>query len=933
MSTYRSLALVAALVLLSSCVSTGGDSQPDQAAGPAVVAAPADPDLAALIESGDAAGLQAVFRGRELANKAGADGRYPLHVAAAKKSPEMVEILLAMGASPDPKDKTGKTPLRYAVEQRDSRSAQALVSKGASLYEPDSEGISPLDAAIQSGFVSGLLNKQSAALRGTKGQTPLHVACERLSLDAVRDILVLEPDVSARSDDGRTPLDAAFAHPGSPVAAAIAELLVSRNASSSTEEFSYFIRAVRDTNYARARFAEGATVLHEAVRFNHLGFLQFFLDRGVPVDARNASGATALHDAMRLGSMNAATMLLDKGADPNAKDSAGNTVLHLALPSSAARLAMDALLARGADPSIKDRLGNTALHLAVSLGYNPSAIESLIAKGAPVDATNADGDTALTLATRRRNTELMPVLIGRGASIFVRNVKGETPLSLAFAESPAAVKALVGPAQRDVRDDAGDSPYHHAVRLSAPPAAIAALKELGLDPSSRNAEGDSALHLAVRSGSRAQGEALLLAGADPFSQSGLGVSPLSLALVVNGGPPEWFFSPAVLAGHDAAGNGPMHYAAMAALPDGVRYLARKKVPSDSLNAEGRTPLMLALRMDSVPTVNALLALGADLGRRDASGASALHLAVYWRAHECIKLLLEKTKAVDIRDFTGKTALRDAVDQGDTTAIQLILSRGADPLARDNSGETPLHAAARRSDVATLQSLTQKASTLDARDDGGATPLLEAVYAERLDLARFLAEAGASIHAKDAVGETPLSFAIRRGKDALKAILTPRTITVSDADGRSVLRVILDTKPVLELVALALDLGAPLSDRDARGQSPLHRALISGQLEIITLLVDRGADPFARDADGTTPAAIALQSGERVIGALFGASPDLSDYLGETALHYAAASGMEKGALALLALGANKSKRNALGETPADVALRRGYPALAQLLAP
>lgn len=936
MKAYRTALATLTIVLSVSCVSTGTREAPQpQPAPPAagIGREPADPDLAALIEQGDAAGLQAVFKGRELANKAGADGRYPLHVAAAKGSREMIEILLAMGAAPDPQDATGKTPLRYAVDAGDAASARALIARGASVFVADKAGLTPLDAAIASSFAGKLLDKASASARGPQGETPLHVAVNRLSLDAVRAILALDPDVSARTVAGLTPLDAAFLHPNSPVSAAIAELLVGRNAQSSMDDFGYFIRAVRDTNYSRARFADGATVLHEAVRYDHRGYLSFFLDRGVPVDARNASGATALHDAMRQGKMEAAAILLEKGADPNARDGSGNTPLHLALPSSGARAAMDMLLARGADPSIKDRQGNTALHIAISLGYPVSAIESLLSKGVPVDGTNADGDTALTLATRRRNAELMPTLVARGASVFVRNAKGETPLSIAFADGPEATRLLVAPAPKDIRDDAGDSPFHYAVRLSAAPAVIASLRELGLDPSARNNEGDTALHLAVRRPSQAQGLALLEAGSDPFAANVSGVSALTLALAAKGGPPDWFFTPAVLGARDSAGNGALHYAAMAALPDGAAYLARRGVPVDGTNAEGRTALMLALKADSVQTVNVLLSLGADPARRDGSGASALHLGVYWSAHACLQVLIAKTSNVDVRDYTGKTPLRDAVDQSDAQSIGFLLQKGADPLARDNSGETPLHAAARRADGGVVTALASKARYVDARDDGGATPLLEAVYAERLATARLLAEMGASIHARDAGGESPLSFALRKGPEALKALLTPVTVRSSDADGHSVLRAILDAKPGVEFVQIALTAGAPWEDRDSRGRSPLHVAAAASYHEIVMVLMDAGADPFARDADGRTAAAIAMAAGDVAVGAMFAARPNMADYLGETALHYAAAAGLEKAALALLSLGADPSKRNALGETPSDVARRRGYETLAGLLKP
>ncbi len=921
-------ALVLAVLMLGSCVSA---PPPEQPAEPQASVATVEPDIADLIERGDTAGLQALFKGRDLVGKPGADGRYPLHAAVLKKSSEMVAILLAMGAEPDPLDGDGKTPLRYAVDQGDAASAKVLVSRGASFFVADKAGVSPLDAAIAKGFTASLVDQASIGLKGPHGETAMHVAVDRLSIDSVKVLLALDPDLTARDESGRTPLDSAFLHPASQDSAAIAELLVARNAPTSLDDFSYFIRAVRDTNYARARFADGATVLHEAVRFDHRGYLSFFLERGVPIDARNASGSTALHDAVRLGRIEAAKILLAKGADPNARDGAENTPLHLALSSATGAEAAGLLLASGANPALKDKSGNTGLHLAIVLGYPQSMIETLLAKGAAIDAANADGDTALALAVRRRNTALVTLLAGKGASMFVKNVRGDTPLSIALADGPESTKAIVAASPVGARDDSGDSPYHIALRLKAAPETIAVLHELGLDPSARNNEGDTALHLAARLNARVQGEALISAGSDPFSANTVGATPLSIALSAPGGPLPWFFSAGVLGATDAAGNGPLHYAAMAGMADGAAFIVSRGVPVDARNTDGQTALMLALRKDSTGTVNTLLALGADPRARDASGATALHIAVYWNATECLRLLARSSTDLDPRDYTGKTPLRDAIDKANAAAAAYLLERGASPLARDNSGKTPFHAAARQIDDRFVSALALKSKRVDVRDDSGITPLLEAVYAENAKTVRALVMLGASIHARDSTGESPLGYAIKKGGPMLKAMLDERSARSTDADGRSVLRVILDTKPTLDSVEVALAAGAQPDDRDAHGRAPLHAALFGGFYDIAARLMAAGADPFVRDAEGTTPAMMALTAGDAAIASIFGTNPNAADYLGETALHYAAAAGLEKAAQTLLALGADPAARDAAGETAGAVAARRGYKALATLL--
>jgi len=928
MKIRRLALLCVCAAALGACVSSPAPDTRTRAVQEPPIA-PAEPSVTELIERGDTAGLQALFKGRERVNVAGPDGRFPLHAAVAKGASDMVEILLAMGAEPDALDAEGKTPLRYAVDGKDAASAKALSRRGASLFMADGAGVSPLDAAIAKGFTASVVDKASIGARGPKGETALHVAVDRLSLEAVKAILALGPELGAKDAAGRTPLDAAFLHPGSTVGAEIAELLVARNAPSSIDEFAYFLRTVRDTNYARARFADGATALHEAVRYDHRGYLSFFLERGVPVDAKTASGSTPLHDAIRLGRLEAAALLLSGGADPNARDGAGNATLHIALPVSQG--AVDLVLARGADPALKDKAGNTALHVAVSLGYAPAALGALIDKGAPIDSTNAEGDTPLAMAMRRKAANVVELLATRGASMFVRNAKGETPLSIALADGVELTRTLVAASPKGAKDDSGEGPFHYAVRMRAGSLIIETIKAIGLDPSARNNEGDGALHLAARTNSAAEGQALLLSGADPYAVNAAGVTPLSIALAHGAGPQPWFFSSVVLQSRDSAGNGPLHHAAMDGSAVGVAFLVKEGVPVDARNADGQTPLMLALRKDSTGTVNALLSLGADAGARDGSGATTLHLAVYWKARECLRLLARSAASLDQRDFTGKTPLRDAVDKADALATAFLLEGGADPLARDNSGKTPLHAAARQGDERFATALVAKAARVDIRDDAGATPLIEAAYAENVNAARVLTAGGASVHAKDASGESPLSYAAKKSPAMLKTLLSERTARTSDADGRSVVRVIIDAKPSVELLGIAMAAGASPHDRDAFGRSPLHVALASGQAELAQFLVSVGSDRFVRDATGTTPAGLAFSGGDALIAALFGADPSASDFLGETALHYAAAAGAERAVQSLLALGADTERRNAAGERPADVANRRGHQAIASML--
>jgi ankyrin repeat protein len=61
--------------------------------------------------------------------------RMPLHFAVLKERPDMVALLLALGADPAARDDRGNTPLNYVSPKMDPRIAEALVKGGASPAE------------------------------------------------------------------------------------------------------------------------------------------------------------------------------------------------------------------------------------------------------------------------------------------------------------------------------------------------------------------------------------------------------------------------------------------------------------------------------------------------------------------------------------------------------------------------------------------------------------------------------------------------------------------------------------------------------------------------------------------------------------------------------------------------------------------------------
>ena len=886
------------------------------------------------MSSGDLSAVRNLGKGRVLVNKPGANGDYPLHKAAIQASPEMAGLLLDQGALIDPRDAKGKTPLRRSLEAGTLQTAALLASRGADLFAADTAGTAPLDDALAKGSegLAAVVKAGNVNAAGPDGRTSLHAAADRLLLPALNYLLTLSPDLSIRDKAGRNALDCALLHPSRKESAQISRLLVLQGAAPGFGDFDWFILAARSGDWGRPRFSEGDTVLHRAVRNNLKGFVEYFLDEKVPVDLKNAAGATSLHEAVRAGRYDIAELLLSREANPNARDGFGNTALHIALPESGRREGVELLIKYKADPSLKDRSGNTPLHVAVQLGYGADTAPLFLDAGAFVDAANAEGDTPLALAVRKLRPDWSRLLVGKGANVFARNSTGQTPLSAAIAIGPEAVDPLLTPVTVRTRDDSGNGLLHAAVLLKAIPETLILMMERGVDPSWRNNSGDTPLHISVRTDQTDASLALLAAKTDIYAANVKGETPLRLGLASPSNPKRWFFTEAVLKSRDGAGNTPLHYAASEGLAQAVSFLISIGAAPEARNADGQTPLHSAVRKDSPDCIRALVSAGADLSARDLTGATPLHSAVYWNARRSMEALVLAGADLNARDFAGASPLFEAVRRQDASAVRWLLERGADPSARDDGGRTALQDAAGNGDLESVVLLMASGASPNTRGDGGSTALHQAVAADRTNVIPALIARGADIHARNFSGETPLTLALGRGTEVLKALLSGDGVKSVDSDGKSVLRVILEAKPSVGIVDLALAAGARTGDRDRSGATALQVAVSQGNTEIVRRLVAGGADIFARDRDGNSPLSLAMAAGKETLAAVVTASNvGTRDLLGNSPLHFAAQTGNTAAAEYLLSLGADRAARNSGGDTASNVAQKRGYTDLAAKL--
>jgi ankyrin repeat protein/predicted methyltransferase len=200
-----------------------------------------------------------------------------------------------------------------------------------------------------------------------------------------------------------------------------------------------------------ARDNEGMTPLHVASRGQgpNLDFdlMQRLITKGADVNARLDRGFTSLHWVAISGDLKVARLLIDHGADPSAYDKGGyGTVLQIAINFGRSEEMAKLLVESGAKLNQKSSFGNSELHLAAMKGY-ADLTRLLIKHGADVHAVNEYDRAALYYAAKHGYRRVADALIVAGAreSAIVEANYGKAPqLTTTLKEGEAYLWYLGG---------------------------------------------------------------------------------------------------------------------------------------------------------------------------------------------------------------------------------------------------------------------------------------------------------------------------------------------------------------------------------------------------------------------------------------------------------------------------------------------------------
>lgn len=821
-------------------------------------------------------------------------------------------------ATPSSDTRDQRPALLLAAILPDTRLLRELIARGA---DPNLAhgGMTALLMAARDGCrdsAEALLvlvsNGADPAVADADGNTALHYVARSLDPGSALTLIDAGAPLDACNQRRRAPLCVAARAANWPMF----DLLLQRGAS------------------AQARFGEPPLVAAAGPFGDDPHGVLALLRRKVEIDARDGGGRTALMEAAREGHLRISRALIEAHADVNLVDEHGTTALMEAARSGADGV-VSALGSAGAAPGLRDRHDRDALTLACQSPHaHASTVLALMALGADPRAAGSDGRCALDYAT----------VAGRWDLVAILDPDHPLPACLATPASPdpdAATPAHLLDALR----------FGHWTMVSSfasrarewPPATLAGLY-LELCGAEHRAAREWLLDHGLDAEATLDGgvrlfEALLdrlpesIDALDELrdagaSVSGAGVLARALSRLRASAPGARFVMRMLAGGADAfgadpAGRAPLHYCDDAALEPVQRELLARGADANARDHHGNTPLHLVLQAararKSAPEdaaelrlVRNLIAGGADAEAADATGETPLGVALmtgdrglerwldwpHWplpgrrlRADDlpaaatagdvaAIDKLLELGFPVDAIGHDGTTALIAACARGHASVATRLLDAHADGAAHTPDGTTALAAAACAGHVALVDLLAERGVPVDERLPGDTTALLLVSALGHAAPAAALLAAGADVHASDAHQRTALHAAAHfcfssndslRCRRLLDALLEHHVdVNRIDEKGNTPIGLLLGARAspgvsgnethLAALLPSLLDAGADVAHADDRGVTPLHACAMHALFAPARLLLAHGADRTAKDCMGRTAADVARALG-------------------------------------------------------------------------
>ena len=595
------------------------------------------------------------------------------------------------------------------------------MKNGVNVEERDSEMATPLMHAAcndRLDCVRALIVDYGASTNATNkyGSTVLSLACQEGHLQCIHELMKNGANVEARDNEMATPLMHAALND---MTDCVRTLIVDYGASTSATNISgctalflamfkqrddavavknhvACVRTLIDEGNARmnATDDEGGTFLHIAAAAGNVHVTAMASCAQYDVNFRNNIGRTALHVACEKGHVECVHELMKHGANLEEMDDAnGATPLKIAAVFNHRDCVKTLIDTYGASINARDKQDYTALHACAYIGHVDIVRLLLSYRQCEVNRQGFQDKTALHEASRNGQVACVHELMKAGADVEACSRWGTPLVIAALHDQTDCVLTLLNDYHASVNATDNVINQFTALHYAASNGNLSLINTLARnrDLNVRNRQGWTPLKLARRSGHVSCIKALIYLEISTAIKVALRRQTSPLHLAAEYGYSEHVATLFMECGADVNAvdkrrDTPLHRAAYTGHVDVIKTLVSYSYdPPCRVNLtgqQGRTALRHACEAGHTTCIHELMALGASINARDASGGTPLHLAAEYNHPGCLEAIIKIYGAsINARDSYGDTALHRAARRKQvvwsgnarTAAIKALLS--------------------------------------------------------------------------------------------------------------------------------------------------------------------------------------------------------------------------------------------------------------------
>ncbi len=427
--------------------------------------------------------------------------------------------------------------------------------------------------------------------------------------------------------------------------------------------------------------------------------INFLLEQpGNTVSKSTHDNRIYLHWASNKGNVEIVEYLIAKGSDLNLEDSKGETPLSFAAVSGQTNTALyDAFFKAGLDPKKKYKDGINLLLMAIPSDKNLTLSTYFETKGLSLKDTDTDGNTAFNYAAKSGNISLLKSLLEKGVKYTDNALLFAAQGSRRDATSLETYKYLVEDLKikPTATSKSGETVLHLLASKPNQTEIINYFLSKGVDANKADNEGNTPLMIAASARDTAALELLLPIVKNSNVQNNKGESALTMA--IKSGTPEaatlLLNKGADVKVLDKDGNNLGFYLVQSYRPQ-MGGMGR---PAESSNAPKQDPFATKTKL--------LQDKGLNLAAPQKDGNTLYHIAIIKNDMTLLKKIADLNIDINAKNKDGLTALhKAAMISKDDVILKYLLSIGAKKEINTDFDESP-YALAKENETLTKKNVS------------------------------------------------------------------------------------------------------------------------------------------------------------------------------------------------------------------------------------